>query len=91
MDVSQFAQPVLQLRLVEAAFTRGGVEPASLRAIHVDVSWVVSTPRPGVAALIGFTAQAKPVWFGSTGASALHTLPFGFNQGHATGTQGIGV
>ncbi len=50
---------------------------------HSDVSWVVSTPRSPVMAFIGFAAQAKPVWFESAGASALHihTLPFGFNPG----------
>ncbi len=30
-------------------------------------------------ALIGFAAQAKPVRFENAGASALHTLAFGFN------------
>ncbi len=40
-------------------------------------------PSPGVAAFIGFAAQA--------GASALHTLPFGFNPGDATVAQEIGV
>ncbi len=46
---------------------------------------------PGVAALIGFAAQAKPDRFESAGASALHALPFGFNPGASAGTQGIGV
>ncbi len=46
---------------------------------------------PEVAAFIGFAALAKPVRFENTGASALHTLPFSFNLGVATGTQGIGV
>ncbi len=45
----------------------------------------------GVAAFIDFAAQAKPARFVSAGAAALHTLPFSFNPGDATGTQGIGV
>ncbi len=48
-------------------------------------------PSPGVTAFICFAAQAKPIRFESAGAPALHTLPFGFNPGDATGTQGIGV
>ncbi len=49
-------------------------------------------PSPGVAAFIGFAAEAKPVRFESTGASALHTLPFGFNPDDTMArTQGIGV
>ncbi len=49
-------------------------------------------PSPGVAAFIGFAAEAKPVWFESAGASALHTpSPVGFNPGDATGKQGVGV
>ncbi len=48
-------------------------------------------PSPGVAAFIGFAAEAKPVWFERAGASALPTLPFGFNPGDATGKQGAGV
>ncbi len=48
-------------------------------------------PQSGVAAFIGFAAQAKLVRFVSAGAFALHTLPFSFNPGDATGTQGIGV
>ncbi len=45
---------------------------------------------PGVAAFRGFAAYAR---LESAGAPALniHTLPFGFNPGEATGTQGIGV
>ncbi len=35
--------------------------------------------------------QAVLARFESTGASALHTLPFGFNPGDATGTHEIGV
>ncbi len=42
-------------------------------------------------AFIGFAAQAKPARFESAGASSLHTLPFGFNPGDATGMQEIGV
>ncbi len=50
-------------------------------------------PSLGVAAFIGFAAQAKPVWFENATASTLHIhiLPFGFNPGDATGTRGIGV
>ncbi len=48
-------------------------------------------PSPGVAALIGFAAQTKPVQFESATASTLHTLRFGFNPGGATATQGVGV
>ncbi len=48
-------------------------------------------PSPGAAAFIGFAAQANLVRFVSAGAFALHTLPFGFNPGDATWTQGIGV
>ncbi len=43
-----------------------------------------------VAAFVGFATQAKPVRFEGIGASALHTLPFGFNPGDATEMQGIG-
>ncbi len=57
---------------------------------QLDVSRAVF-PSPGVAACRGFAAQAKPVRFKSAGASALHTLPFGFNPGDAMGMQGIGV
>ncbi len=50
------------------------------------VSQHTEVPSPGVAAFIGFAAQAKLVQF------VLNTLPFGFNPGDAvTGTQGIGV
>ncbi len=59
--------------------------------MHVDDSWVGSTPRSPVPAFIGLAAQAKLVRFVSAGASALHTLLFGFNPGEATGTQGIGA
>ncbi len=39
-----------------------------------------------------FAAQAKLTRFENAGASVFHTpLPFGFNPGDATGTQGIGV
>ncbi len=48
-------------------------------------------PSRGVAAFIDFTAKAKLVRFESAGAFALHTFPFGFNPGGATGTQGIGI
>ncbi len=44
--------------------------------------WEVNSP--GVAAFIGFAAQAKPVRFEGAGASTLHTpLPFGFGPGDA--------
>ncbi len=52
---------------------------------------MVMLPSPGVAAVFGFAAQAKLARFMSAGGFALHTLPFGFNPGDATGTQGIGV
>ncbi len=39
------------------------------------------------AAFIGFAAHAKLARFESTGASALHNLPFGFNPGDAAGPQ----
>ncbi len=45
----------------------------------------------GVAAFIGFAAEAKFVRFESAGTFAFHTFPFGFNPGGATGTQGRGV
>ncbi len=45
--------------------------------------------RGVAAAFIDFTAKAKLVRFESAGTSALHTPPFGFNPGDATGTQGI--
>ncbi len=44
-------------------------------------------PSPGVAAFIGFAAQAELVRFESAELYALYTLTFG----DATGTQGIGV
>ncbi len=37
-----------------------------------------------VAAFIGFAAHAKLARFESTGASALHCLPFGFNPSDAS-------
>ncbi len=73
------------VRVLEAAFTR-----ADRAGITKGEPWR-RFPSPGVAAFISFAAQAKPVRFESTGASALHTLPYGFNPGDATGTQGIGV
>ncbi len=53
--------------------------------LHVEV------PSPGVAAFIGFAAQAKPVRFESAGAPVLHTITLGFKPGDTTGEQGIGV
>ncbi len=44
-----------------------------------------------VATFTGFVYESKLTRFESAGASALHTLPFGFNPGGATGTQGVGV
>ncbi len=46
--------------------------------------WV---PGPGIAAFIGFAAQAKLDRL----ESSSHTLPFGFNPDDATRTQGIRV
>ncbi len=46
---------------------------------------------PGVAAFIGFAAQAMFVLPQSARASALHELVFSFSPCDATGTQGIGV
>ncbi len=40
--------------VLKAAFTRGGVEPASPRENHG--SWHTEVPSPGVAAVIGFAA-----------------------------------
>ncbi len=57
----------------------------------IDKSVRSSVPSPGVAAFIDFRAQAKLVRFVSAGMSALNTLPFGFNLGDETRTQGIGV
>ncbi len=48
-------------------------------------------PSPDVAAFIDFVAQAKLVRLESARTFALHTFPFGFNPGGATGTQGIGI
>ncbi len=53
-----------------------------------DVSWVVSTPRfPAPASGIHLAHQ---VWERRS-VRPSHTLPFAFNPGDATGTQGIGV
>ncbi len=41
-------------------------------------------------AFIGFAAQAKLVRFVNAGASALHTLPFGFNPDDARDRSLIG-
>ncbi len=49
------------------------------------------TSSPDVAAFIDFADEAKLIRFESAGAFALHTFPFGFNPGGATGTQGIGI
>ncbi len=50
----------------------------------------IEVPSPGVAAFIGFAAQAKLARFEIAGASALHTLPFGFNPGDARDMSLIG-
>ncbi len=47
-----------------------------------------AVPSPGVAAFIGFAAQAKLVRFESAGASALHTPSF---LVLIQGTQEVGV
>ncbi len=47
-------------------------------------------PSPGVVALIGFAAEAKHVPLECAGASALHTLPFGFIPGDARSRSLIG-
>ncbi len=76
-------------------FTRtcGGTHPASPR--HGDFSWVGTTPRsPSPASRYLLALHFKPSWlvrFESARDSTLHALPFGFNPGDATGTQGIGV
>ncbi len=44
---------------------------------------------PGVAAFIGFTAQAELTLLVNTGMSALHTLAFDLSPGGATGMQEI--
>ncbi len=69
----------------------GRVAPASkMEVTSNEVFCVVNTvPSPDAAAFTGFTAQAKPVCFESAEASSLHTLPFGFNPGDATTTQGV--
>ncbi len=54
-------------------------------------SLLTEAPSPGVAAFIGFAAQAKLVRFVSLGASALDTLPFIFDPSDVMGMQGIGV
>ncbi len=70
-------------------YTCGGTHP---RRIELSSSIEhAEVPIPGVGAFIDFVAQAKPVRFESAGAFALHTFPFGFNPGGATGTQGIGI
>ncbi len=48
-------------------------------------------PSPDGAAFNDFAAKAKLVRFESAGTFALHTFPFSFNPGGATGTQGIGI
>ncbi len=69
------------------------LEAASPRENRGDFSWVGSPPRSPVPAslhLLVFEAQAKPVWFESAGASALHTLPCDFNPGDARDRNLIG-
>ncbi len=48
-------------------------------------------PSLGIATFIGFVDQAKCGRFECAGASAIHALPYGFNQGDVTITQGQGV
>ncbi len=72
-------------KLVNGFFTRGGLSRITngeawcyfMGSTHTEV------PSPG------FAAQSKHVRFESAVASVLHTLPFGYNPGHATGTQNI--
>ncbi len=56
----------------------------------IFIGWS-EVPSLGVAAFIGFAAQAKLARFVSARAPALHTLSFGFNPGDAMGTHGIRV
>ncbi len=62
--------------VLAAAFTRGGLS----RHRQDMVMFHGQVFSPGVAACIGFAAQAKLAWF----ASELHTFPFSFNPGDAT-------
>ncbi len=59
------------LLVLELSCTCGGIHPGGLRRYqqwkHTEVS------SPGVAAFIGYAAQAKPVRFEDAGASALNT------------------
>ncbi len=83
----------IYLLMLEAAFTWGEFSrhhQGRNIVIFVD-SLHAEVPSPGVAVFIGFAAQAKLVWCESTEASALHTDPFGFNPGDATGAHGAGV
>ncbi len=56
-----------------------------------QVSKHAEVPSLGMAAFVGFAAQAKLVRFVSAGAFALHTLPFGFEPGFVTVAQGIRI
>ncbi len=47
-------------------------------------------PSPDVATFIGFAAQTRLARFMTTGASALHTFPLGFNPGDARDRNLIG-
>ncbi len=73
---SLFVEKVTLL-VLEAAFTRSGL------SLHHQGRTMVMFRKylvhRGPRSRRRFAAQAKPVWFGSAGASALHTLPFGFN------------
>ncbi len=53
-----------------------------------EVGSTLRSPSPGVVAFVGFAAPAKLTPFESAGASALHTLQFGFNPGDATALRG---
>ncbi len=75
---------ILSKSCLEAAFTRGG-----LSRHHQGRTMVMFRGSPVPAPLHLLALQ--PVRCESAGASALHTLPFGFNPGDAAGTQGMGV
>ncbi len=79
-------------KYVAGGHRHSGISAASVPRFAVRLAqWTGRAACPGVAAFIAFAAKAKSARFESAGASNLHTLPFGFNPGDATGTQGIGV
>ncbi len=71
---------------------------ASGTYLYVDIhpEWA-ERPSPNVDMFIdgasweGSTPRFQGIYSSSAGVSALHTLPFGFNPGDTTATQGIGV